>query len=133
MRTAIVLAGVLLLVLAVPAAAQRTRSAPLRLVPVERRVLSVDREEIQRYFARYRETLPPGLARRDPLPPGVVEHLMRGETLPPGLEGEIQTLPRALEVRLTALDVSLQRGYVDGRVLVWERKTRRLVEVIELS
>lgn len=129
-RGAIVLG--LMFGLTVPALAQQ-RSAGSRLETVrsQRRVLSEDRQLIQRWFAR-EEAARSGMDRR-PLPPGVVKQLVRGRPLPPGLEGEIEPLPRELEGRLNALDVSLQRGYVDGRVLVWERRSRRLVDVIELS
>lgn len=128
------IAGVLLLLsVAAPAAAQRIRTRP-ELTPagIQRRTLTRDRQEIERWYDRYHQSAVRDMPRREPLPPGVVEQLVRGEELPRGLEGEIHPLPRDLEVRLSALDVSLKRGYIDGRVITWNRKSRRIVDVIEL-
>ena len=134
MRWRTLLAGALVMVLTPAIAmAQRPRVRPeMTVAGLQRRNFSKDRQEIERYFVRYENRLPPGLAKREELPPGLQDALVRNGELPPGLEGEIQPLPRQLEVRLTALDVSLKRGYVDGKVITWNRKTRRVVDVIEL-
>lgn len=134
MRLRTLLAGALVMTLTPAIAkAQRPRVRPeMTVAGLQRRNFSKDRQEIERYFVRYQGELPPGLAKREALPPGLQEVLVRNGELPPGLEGEIQPLPRQLEVRLTALDVSLKRGYVDGKVITWNRKSRRVVDVIEL-
>ena len=134
MRWRTLLAGVLVVVLTPAIAlAQRPRVRPeMTVAGLQRRNFSKDRQEIERYFVQYQNDLPPGLAKREALPPGLQDALVCNGELPPGLEGEIQPLPRQLEVRLTALDVSLKRGYIDGRVITWNKKTRRVVDLIEL-
>jgi hypothetical protein len=57
---------------------------------------------------------------------------VRNGELPPGLEHEIQPLPRALDVRLSAVDVAWRRGFIDGKVVTWDRKSRRVVDIIEI-
>ena len=134
MRLRTLLAGALVMVLTPAIAlAQRPRVRPeMTVAGLQRRNFSKDRQEIEQYFVRYQNQLPPGLAKRDALPPGLQDALVRNGELPAGVEGEVQVLPRQLEVRLTALDVSLKRGYIDGKVITWNRKTRRVVDVIEL-
>ena len=134
MRWRTLLAGIVVLVLTPAIAmAQRPRVRPeMTVAGLQRRNFSKDRQEIEQYFVRYQNQLPPGLAKRDALPPGLQDVLVRHGELPSGLEGEVQPLPRQLEVRLSALDVSLKRGYIDGKVITWNKKTRRVVDVIEL-
>lgn len=84
-----------------------------------------DRAEIHRY---YRRNLPPGLAKRETLPPGLRKQLARRGTLPPGLEG--QRLHRDLEMRLSPLP----RGYIRLRVgtdiLLLDERTRVILDVV---
>jgi len=42
--------------------------------------------------------LPPGLAKKEHLPPGLQKHLARNGQLPPGLQKKIQPLPHPLRV-----------------------------------
>ncbi|HEX9892797.1 MAG TPA: hypothetical protein VGA78_02690 [Gemmatimonadales bacterium] len=131
MRIPILVAGALVVFIVTPLVAQRPRQRPeMTVAGIQRRNFSRDRQEIERYFVAYRNDLPPGLAKRERLPPGVQKQLVKNGELPPGLEPEIQPLPRALEVKLSALDVAFRRGFVDGKVLTWDRKTRRVVDII---
>lgn len=47
--------------------------------------------------------LPPGLAKKERLPPGLQKQLVRNGQLPPGLQKKIQPLPPVLERQLTPL------------------------------
>lgn len=64
------------------------------------------------------EGLPPGLAKRDRLPPGLEKQLRRNGHLPPGLEKKMQPLPRACEVRLPRLPSDVTRVIVGNYVIL---------------
>ncbi len=62
--------------------------------------------------------LPPGLAKRDRLPPGLEKQLRRNGHLPPGLEKKMQPLPRSCEVRLPRLPSDITRVIVGNYVIL---------------
>jgi hypothetical protein len=62
--------------------------------------------------------LPPGLAKRDRLPPGLQKQLQRNGHLPPGLEKKMQPLPRSCEVRLPRLPSEYTRVIVGNYVIL---------------
>jgi hypothetical protein len=59
-----------------------------------------DREVMRGWYDEHESHLPPGLAKRDQLPPGVEKQLVRRGTLPPGLQKRLQPCPEDLERRL---------------------------------
>jgi hypothetical protein len=65
-----------------------------------------------------REGLPPGLAKKDRLPPGLEKQLRRNGHLPPGLEKKLQPLPRSCEVRLPRLPQNVTRVIVGNYVIL---------------
>lgn len=70
--------------------------------------------------------LPPGLAKRDQLPPGLAK---RGNRLPPGLmKGD---LPQDLESRLPPLPRNVERVIVDTDVLLIEKGTDIILDVLK--
>jgi len=62
--------------------------------------------------------LPPGLAKRNSLPPGLQRQLQRNGHLPPGLEKKMQPLPRSCEVRLPRLPSNITRVIVGNYVIL---------------
>lgn len=70
--------------------------------------------------------LPPGLAKRDQLPPGLAK---RGNRLPPGLMKS--DLPPDLEKGLTDLPEDVERVVVDDDVLLVQRGTDLILDVLE--
>ena len=74
--------------------------------------------------------LPPGLAKRDNLPPGLQRQLQRNGTLPPGLQKRVQPLPLALEQQLPPIAVGMRRVVVSGNVILLEIATERIVDLI---
>lgn len=89
-----------------------------------------DRELIRDYYAgRRSKPLPPGLAKRDRLPPGLERQLRKGGQLPPGLRG--RELPRDLERRLSPLPDGYARVIVGGRIVLQNAGTRVVVDVIQ--
>ncbi len=72
--------------------------------------------------------LPPGLAKKDKLPPGLSKQLERNGTLPPGLAK--RELPSDLEVELPKPGQGLERAIVDNAVVLVEKATGRIVDIL---
>jgi hypothetical protein len=75
--------------------------------------------------------LPPGLAKREQLPPGLQRQLARNGTLPPGLQKKVQPLPRDLEIKLPRLPDGRRRIIVAGNVILLEERTALIVDIIQ--
>jgi len=71
-----------------------------------------------------KKKMPPGLAKRNELPPG----LARRHTLPPGLQ--VRELPDDLADKLPDLEKGLERIIVDESVVLIEKATGRILDVI---
>jgi hypothetical protein len=74
--------------------------------------------------------LPPGLAKKESLPPGLEKQLRRNGSLPPGLEKKIQPLPRDLEVRLPRLPEGQRRVIISGTMILLDSKLNRILDVL---
>lgn len=75
--------------------------------------------------------LPPGLAKREELPPGLQKHLERNGTLPPGLQKKIQPLPDDLESRLPKNPDGVKRVVVAGNVILLEERTSKILDIVQ--
>ena len=74
--------------------------------------------------------LPPGLAKRESLPPGLSKQLRERGQLPPGLQTRLTAVPPALGSRLPAMP-SHYRRYFAGRDLIYvDTRTNRIVSII---
>ena len=73
--------------------------------------------------------LPPGLAKKEKLPPGLAKQLERNGTLPPGLAK--RNLPADLEAELPDPVEGLERTIVDNAVVLVEKATGRIVDIIK--
>jgi hypothetical protein len=87
---------------------------------------------IREWFSRNGNysNLPPGLAKRDRLPPGLERQLQRNGTLPPGLQKRVQPLPFALEQQLPPVLGGMRRVILSGNVILLEAATARIVDLI---
>ena len=85
---------------------------------------------IQGYFKTNRSSLPPGLARRETLPPVLQKQLERNGTLPPGLQKKIQPLPIELERQLSAVPTGYRRVVVAGNVILMNPATGLIYDII---
>jgi hypothetical protein len=92
------------------------------------RIGNRDRAFIEDYYkksAKHNKGLPPGLAKRGGnLPPG----LAKRDKLPPGLQGD--PLPYDLEKQLTRLSSSYVRVRIGQDIVLMDRKTRVMVDVV---
>ena len=87
---------------------------------------------IREWFSRNGNysNLPPGLAKRDRLPPGLERQLQRNGTLPPGLQKRVQPLPYALEQQLPPVLGGMRRVILSGHVILLEVDTARIVDLL---
>ena len=74
--------------------------------------------------------LPPGLAKREQLPPGLQKQLVRNGKLPPGLEKKIQPLPPQVEAQLPPLPEGKRRIVISGNVILWDEKASVILDII---
>jgi hypothetical protein len=88
---------------------------------------SLDRQIIRDYYRN--SGLPPGLARRDSLPPGLQRQLVRNGRLPPGLEK--RALPPDLRARLPSRDRRYDMVQVGTDVLLILIATGVILDIIE--
>jgi len=78
------------------------------------------------------EGLPPGLAKRETLPPGLQRQLQRNGTLPPGLEKRVHRLPWDLESRLPSKRAGVSRIVIGGNVILLEEATQLILDIAAL-
>jgi hypothetical protein len=91
-----------------------------------------DRRIISQCFVDDRAGLPPGLAKRDRLPPGLERHLERNGTLPPGLQRRVQPLPDQCVARLPQLPMNWSRVVLGGRIMLLD-PNQRIVDLFWLQ
>ena len=76
--------------------------------------------------------LSPGLAKRSgSLPPGLQKKLDRDGRLPPGLQKRLEPLPVKLETRLPKLPEQWDRVILDRDIILIDRRTSRILDIIE--
>ena len=92
-----------------------------------------DRRVIRDCFRQNASNLPPGLAKRGDLPPGLEGQLQKNGTLPPGLQKRVQSLPQVCEQQLPALPNDLERVVYSGRVMLLDDNTNRILDIFELD
>jgi len=66
------------------------------------------------------------------LPPGLRKKYMRTGTLPPGWEKRFQPFPPALVQQLPPPPPYYDRGYIDGYAVVVDRRTRVIVDILDI-
>lgn len=72
--------------------------------------------------------LPPGLAKREQLPPGLQQHLERHGKLPPGLEKK--RLPGDLDKRLSPVPKGYKRLIVGRDVVLVDERTQVIADIL---
>lgn len=102
---------------------------PSQFLPEERRI-------IEDYYQKGKQGkskgLPPGLAKRGgKLPPGLQKQLDKTGRLPPGLQKRLEPLPADLESRLPRLPEDWERVILDRDIILIDRRTERVLDIIE--
>jgi len=95
------------------------------------RAFGKDQENIIRnWFSE--NGLPPGLAKREQLPPGLQGQLHKNGTLPPGLQKHIHPLPKALERSLPKPSPGLKRGVIGDHFVLVEENSEKVLDIIQV-
>jgi hypothetical protein len=89
-----------------------------------------DRLLITGWYHDRSEGLPPGLAKRGTLPPGLAKHLQERGTLPPGLQKKIEPLPPDLERQLSRLPTGYRRVIVAGNAILMNDPTALIYDIV---
>jgi hypothetical protein len=92
-----------------------------------------DREEIHLWYVEHEDHLPPGLAKRDRLPPGLERQLIIRGTLPPGLRKRIVRCPEDLERRLPPPPPDCEHVLIGGHVVLLNRRTYLVVDIFHFE
>jgi hypothetical protein len=92
----------------------------------------LDRDDQRRIVRDYytNNGLPPGLAKRESLPPGLAKQLRERGQLPPGLQKRLTTVPAPLTARLPRLPGYYDRYFAGDDLLVVDRRSNRIVSLI---
>jgi hypothetical protein len=110
---------------AAAAAGDKARAA--QFLPEERKI-------IQKYYrsaGTSNKGLPPGLAKRGKLPPGLQKQVEKNGQLPPGLQKRLEPLPTVLNRQLPNLPDYWERVIVERDVILLDRRTNRVLDIIE--
>jgi len=86
-------------------------------------------QQIRAWYSESENHLPPGLAKKDRLPPGLEKQLVRNGTLPPGLQKRLYPAPVELERQLPPPPPDCAHVLVSGHIVLLNRKTNLIVDV----
>jgi len=94
------------------------------------KVAVVDRDGHVRVFREYRGSLPPGLAKRESLPPGLREQLRERGELPPGLQKRLIPVPAPWVARLPPVPAHHTRYFAGDDFIVIDTRTNRIIAIV---
>ena len=92
-----------------------------------------DHDIIRAWYHDQGNNLPPGLAKKDRLPPGLEKQLERRGTLPPGLQKKIRPCPVELERRLPPPPPGYANTIISGHIVLMNRKTYAVLDVFHIE
>ncbi len=108
------------------------RDHPARFLDEERRIITEYYRPASGKKKGKSKGLPPGLAKRGGnLPPGLQKHLEKNGQLPPGLQKRLEPLPTDLSRELPRLPEHWERVTMDRDVILLDRRTNRILDIIE--
>jgi hypothetical protein len=92
-----------------------------------------EREALHNWYVGRRGNLPPGLAKRDELPPGLQRQLVERGTLPPGLRKKYRPCPPELVRMLPPPPPECEHVLIGGRILLLNRRNFMIVDVFHFG
>jgi Ni/Co efflux regulator RcnB len=104
-----------------------------REAKVERRYYREHDRELHEWYREHYNSLPPGLAKRDRLPPGLERQLVVRGTLPPGLQKKMQPCPVEVERFLPPPPAGYVHTVIGGNVVLVNRKTFFVLDVFHFE
>ena len=90
-------------------------------------------QDVRAWFDDHQNNLPPGLAKRDQLPPGLEKQLVKRGTLPPGLQKRIQYCPPDLERRLPPPPQESEHVLIGGHIVLLNRRTNVVIDILHFE
>ena len=94
----------------------------------------MDRDrDIRGWYDEHQSNLPPGLAKKDRLPPGLERQLVRRGELPPGLQKRLQPCPEDLERRLPPPPPDCEHVVIGGHIVLLNRRTNIVVDIFHFE
>ena len=92
-----------------------------------------DRDEMRDWYAHNSRRLPPGLAKKDRLPPGLERQLVVRGTFPPGLERQVYAVPVDLDRQLPPPPPDCERVVVGGHIVLRNRSTKLVLDIFHFE
>jgi hypothetical protein len=92
-----------------------------------------DQDNFHEWYARNENHLPPGLTKKDRLPPGLEKQLVRRGTLPPGLQKRIQPCPREVERMLPPPPPQCAHVVIGGHFVLLNTRTNVVVDIFHFE
>lgn len=89
--------------------------------------------DIHDWYRAHYSHLPPGLAKRDRLPPGLERQLVVNGTLPPGLRAKMEPCPHELEVMLPPPDPGYRHVFIGGNLVLVNRVSFQVADVFHFD
>lgn len=94
------------------------------------RVVVIDRDGHTRIIRDYGRNLPPGLAKRESLPPGLRRQLRERGTLPPGLQKRLVLVPADLGARLPDVPTYYTRYFAGDDLIIIDTRTNTIAAIV---
>ena len=91
------------------------------------------RESVHQWYGEHENNLPPGLAKKDRLPPGLEKQLVRNGSLPPGLQKKMYRCPEDLERRLPPPPPDCRHVLVGGHVVLLNVHTNVVMDFLHIE
>jgi Ni/Co efflux regulator RcnB len=92
-----------------------------------------DRDQIRGWYRAHHGDLPPGLAKRDRLPPGLERQLVVRGTLPPGLRKKMYPCPTELVRVLPPPPPNYEHVVIGGSIVLVNRVNFQIADVFHLD
>jgi hypothetical protein len=92
-----------------------------------------DRDEVRSWYRDHENNLPPGLAKRDRLPPGLERQLRVRGTLPPGLRDKIEPAPPEFVEMLPPPPPDCEHAFIGGHLVLLNRRTFLILDIFHFE
>ena len=92
-----------------------------------------DRDEMRGWYSAHYRHLPPGLAKRDRLPPGLERQLVVRAAFPVDLEAHIAPIPVDLYRQLPPPAPDCERVVVGGHIVLMNRRTKIVLDIFHFE
>ena len=92
-----------------------------------------DRDEMRDWYAAHHRHLPPGLAKKDRLPPAMENQLVIRAAFPMALEAHVTPIPVDLERQLPPPPPDCERVAVGGHIVLMNRRTKIVLDIFHFE